>query len=281
MSRLCWALALLVLAGCKGGTGVGAGGMVTASGPMPQVDATRATWQLVDLASGASTPLAVAPDPADPALTDRYMLFRYLPPGLAAQLGQAPGTFARQDDEPLRPAVLSAVYIAVFETTRAQWLRIAGSAPWAVPAVAAVDGGGGMDLPATGLGAVPVAAALAAWNAGHAGALSLPSDEVWEVAARAGTATTFPWGEDRSLAVVAQHAVVREGAAAGPAAVGRRRANALGLHDMVGNAWELTAGGWARGGSWADALALARPANRRAVPDDGWATVGVRLVWRP
>lgn len=264
------AAALAILAGCGSG-----------AGPGPQVDATRAPWQLVDLETGAATALAAAPDLADPALSDRLMLFRHIAPAEHATIGQAAGTFARQDDEVLSSAPHPAAYIAVFETTRAQWQRLAGTSPWTATAIAAIDTGSGSALPATGLGLEPVSTALAAWNGRHDGRLALPDAVLWEAAARAGSSTTFAWGEERSLAVTRLHAVTWECAVAGPQPVGGRQANALGLQDLAGNAWELTSDGWARGGSWLDGLALARPANRREVPEDGWATVGVRLTWRP
>lgn len=264
-----------LLAGCGAGTGVGSG-----AGPGSQVDATRAPWQLVDLASGRATPLAGEPGPDDARITSTHMLFRLVRPGRST-FGQTAGSFARQDDETLRTGDGPTCYMAVFETTRAQWLLIAGTTPWTATSVAVVDGAGGDDLPATGLGVVQVEAALAAWNTRHPGRLSLPDDDAWEAAARAGAATTFPWGEARDPATTARHAVTADAGATGPAPARGRLANAFGLHDMAGNVWELTSGGWARGGSWADVLALARPANRREVPDDGWATVGVRLTWRP
>jgi formylglycine-generating enzyme required for sulfatase activity len=268
---------LITLGGCGAGTGIGSG-----AGPGTQVDATRAPWQVVDLDSGVATPLAAEPDLADPSLTDQRMLFRLVGAGPVAVYGQAPGTFARQADETLRNSRREACYIAVFETTRAQWQRLAGTTPWTTTSVAAIDGGGPGGLPASGLGLAMVEPALTAWNSrSRSGTLAIPSDDVWEAAARAGGAATYPWGEARTPVVTALHAVTWEVAPSGPAVVGGRLPNAFGLHDVAGNVWELTASGAARGGSWADTLALARPANQREVPEDGWATVGVRLTWRP
>ena len=61
----------------------------------------------------------------------------------------------------------------------------------------------------------------------------LPSDSEWEYAARGGRqGTRFPWGDDLSL----EHAWFNQQPA--PKPVGSFPANAFGLHDMVGNAWE-------------------------------------------
>lgn len=271
-------LLVLFATGCSVGGGAD-------SGIGPLVDHTRASWQVVDLDTGMAAPLATAPDLNDAALRDRHMLFRLVLPAEVI-VGQAAGSFARQDDEVLRSIERPAYYLAVFETTRAQWQHLAGSAPWTSSAVAALEGSGtngpgNSDLPATGLGLAQVQSALMGWNRERSGQLGIPSAEMWEGATRAGTTSTFPWGESRARNIVNTWAVTWESGVTGLQSVGSRAANPLGFYDTVGNAWELTADGMARGGSWTDCLALARPANHRDVPADGWATVGVRLTWHP
>lgn len=106
----------------------------------------------------------------------------------------------------------------------------------------------------------------------------LPSEAEWEYAARSGTTGVFPWGD--AMQAACEFANVRSKAeqrADGPnsfsdppfpcddgysdtAPVGSFRANAFGLHDMVGNAFEWTedcnhpdfTGAPADGSAWVD-----------------------------
>lgn len=238
----------------------------------------NAIWQVIDLQSGAVVPYAALPDlAADPVFRDRLLAVRLVPAGDAA-LGSAAQAFARQDDESPTTVASPGCYIAAFELTRAQWRRIAGTTPWTAVAPAGAD-----DLPATGMTFLEARTALAAWSATHP-RLALPSGVEWEIAARGGSTDSFPWGDDRRASVAGAYALTWDSdpAATGPDPVGRRLSNGLGLFDVAGNVWELTAEGAIRGGSWGDALALARPANRAAIePDTAHPTVGLRVVYRP
>ncbi|MCK6488562.1 MAG: formylglycine-generating enzyme family protein [Planctomycetes bacterium] len=284
--RVSLVLGALLLAGCQLGSGDPAAAALvpgTAGGGLAQARAeTGAPWLVLDLDLGTATAQALVPDlAANPAYRDRLLVLRRVDSG-AGQAGQG-GSFARQGDETARTVLWQPFHIAACELTRAQWRRLGGGEPWRAASPAGLAGGGGDDLPATGMSAQQAAAVLAGWARGN-GRLALPAGDEWEAAARAGSAATWPWGEERRASQVAGWAVVAEtaGGADGPRPVGGRAANALGLHDLVGNVWELTADGAMRGGSWADALALARPANRDLLPPDtGHAAVGLRVVWRP
>jgi formylglycine-generating enzyme required for sulfatase activity len=85
--------------------------------------------------------------------------------------------------------------------------------------------------------------------------VDLPTEAEWVYACRAGTTTTFYWGDDMDDRY-AWHRCNTDGTGTRP--VGSKLPNSWGLYDMVGNAWEYCRVGEScfasRGGAWTRCL---------------------------
>ncbi len=94
----------------------------------------------------------------------------------------------------------------------------------------------------------------------------LPTEWEWEHAARAGSDTTFYWGD--SLDTADAHAWHLKNSGKQTHPVGKKKPNAYGLYDMAGNVWEWTAsdhengGKVQRGGSWRNSVLSMRSRHR-------------------
>lgn len=132
----------------------------------------------------------------------------------------------------------------------------------------------------------------------------LPTEAEWEYACRAGTITRFSFGEDKSYALLGNHAWFVQNSDSMTHPVGKLKPNPWGLHDMHGNVWEWCLDRWegllpggsvtnlpsrsegtlrvARGGSWLYEGWACRSANRDDLsPANRCSDVGFRVVLAP
>ncbi|MDH3660593.1 MAG: formylglycine-generating enzyme family protein [Alphaproteobacteria bacterium] len=127
-----------------------------------------------------------------------------------------------------------------FEVTKAQWRACVEEGACRNSPIKGED-----DHPVTGVGWSDIQGYLA-WLEEKTGRLyRLPSEVEWEYAARAGTATRYPWGDD--IGAGNAHCDGCGSEAGGrwkPLPVGSFSENRFGLHDMHGNVWEWVHDTW-------------------------------------
>lgn len=232
-------------------------------------------------------------------------------------MGSPPDEMGRDEDEgPIRTVTIAGpVAIGRYEVTFDEW------------DACVLDGGcrAVKDDQGWGRGRRPVihvdlaqAMGYAEWLSGKTGSVyRLLSEAEWEYAARAGSDSARFWGDspdgacdfanvadERGGAAHAELTVVHDcnDAQAETSPAGTFAANAFGLHDMLGNVWELVAdcyhssyqgaptdgSAWAtgdcslhvrRGGSWGDSPGDVRSAERgRISPTGRFNSVGFRVA---
>lgn len=241
------------------------------------VSANFSSCVVLDLDTGVLEQKATIPDLlTNPEYKSTKMVFRRVPT-FASTFGAVNSESLANTDEFARYGRRSVgeFLIGVFEVTQEQWSHLAPSTPWVGIPTTIVPATTGTGIPAYNLSAAQVIQAITVSGL----PLRLPSGDEWEAAARAGGSTLFTWGEEISGAQPTSQAVTV--GAATFVAVGSKAANALGLYDIHGNAWELADDGdiFARGGSWLDPISQSRCANQAAIPfNASHPLAGVRLV---
>lgn len=193
---------------------------------------------------------------------------RVIKPGEAV-LGSPPGEDGRGKDEPAartvridRPFALS-----VFELTLSEWAACELDGFCRKRPNWSKDNPNPL-IPATHLSHQD-ATAYVAWLSERSGRkYRLPTEEEWEYAARAGTPTAFPFGDEISPSLANyDHSARYKGSPVAPyrgypEAVTGYPPNAFGLAQMTGNVWEWTSARALRGGSFQSAPGELRLANR-------------------
>lgn len=162
-----------------------------------------------------------------------------LPPGIFI-MGSDTGPKGERPSRPVR--VLKAFAIGKYEVTFDEWEACAKAGGCA--AVPDDHKWGRGRRPIINID-WPTARKYAEWLAKKTGKpYRLPSEAEWEYAARAGTATKFPWGDEAGLdnANCRKCGAVLGGVSSAP--VGSFKPNPWGLHDFNGNVWEWVEDCW-------------------------------------
>ena len=174
--------------------------------------------------------------------------FVWIPSG-TFMMGSPPREKGRaQDEGPLHSVHVSAgFWLGKYEVTQEQWETVMGTRPWRSVKGSARSGSkmqigtsginpvrSGSDYPAVYISWDDVQEFLSRLNAMAGSAVyRLPTEAEWEYACRAGTSTSWSFGNDERL--IADYAWVGEKSAR---EVGKKRGNVWGLHDVHGNVWE-------------------------------------------
>jgi formylglycine-generating enzyme required for sulfatase activity len=161
-------------------------------------------------------------------------------------MGRPSGEVERRPDETqVGVALTRGFWAGKYEVTQGQWRRVMGPLP------GAQTGGEGDDFPVCSVNHAEAEAfcrkltqqARASGELPEGGEFRLPTEAQWDYACRAGTTTATAFGDKLSRKQANFQGKPYNGAEEGPslkraARVGSYPANAWGLHDMHGNAFE-------------------------------------------
>lgn len=182
----------------------------------------------------------------------------------------------------------SEIFVAVFELTQGQWNRVAGTTPWnaisdnVCSSISHTNNHPAYNISLEEVGMATVNYALpGTWH------FDLPNDAEWTAACGATTTASMSGTVARESVVNPTRLAAGNGMdTSGPLAAGSRSINDLGFYDLLGNVWEWTKNGSARGGSWMDPLQLCQCAVQISNDDSAsreidHVLIGARLVLRP
>lgn len=126
-------------------------------------------------------------------------------------------------------------WMGKYEVTQGQWQAVMGSNPSDVK---------GEMFPVTNVSWTDCHDFINILNGKGEGTFRLPTEAEWEYACRAGTQTTYYWGNDPEKKQIVDYAWCITNSMFQPHPVGQKPANAWGIHDMAGNVQEVCEDDW-------------------------------------
>ena len=156
-------------------------------------------------------------------------------PGGVFLMGSQSRLRADTDERPIHTVRIKPFRLSKYEVTYEQYDLFARATRRTLPQ----DGGYGRGRNPVGNVSWEDAKAFVEWLRQTTGlAFRLPSEAEWEYVARSGSKEDFPWGDTFDPDLANGPDTSGKDQWSGPSPVGSFRANAFGVHDMIGNVWE-------------------------------------------
>ena len=142
------------------------------------------------------------------------------------------GIVGEDSETPQHRVDIQSFAIGKYEVTQEQWFAVMGNNP---------SSNKGRTLPVENISWDDTQVFVKKLSQKTGKKYRLPSEAEWEYAARGGSTTTYPWGNnDSELHVYAWFTAIAN--ATNP--VGLKKENQFGLYDMISNVWEWTQDCW-------------------------------------
>ncbi|MEO5332442.1 MAG: SUMF1/EgtB/PvdO family nonheme iron enzyme [Magnetococcus sp. YQC-5] len=245
------------------------------------------------------TSAEVKATPAAQITNSLGMIFKLISPGtftMGCSGPAASGETCELDEQPAHQVTINRpFYMQTTEVTQGQWKAMTGGNN---PSNFSTCGN---TCPVEMVSWTDIQTFLTTLNGLGQGAYRLPTEAEWEYAARAGTTTTWSFGDNSNI--LGDHAWYTSNSGSKSHPVAQKLANVWGLYDMYGNVWEWVSDWYGnysnfavvdppgpsngssrlfRGAAWRHSSVIMRSTKRFSNnPNNKYDDVGFRLVKEP